>query len=346
MPAPSRLASIARLAFVPVLFLASAARGDGVPREECFPVERLSPAARAKAEELLLRMLDREALYTLVGGVKPVSGSFWSTQFALESPDLTKLDEAREALSAVRCGDAYEAGILVFDATTGKNRAAHAWVAHRPSVKRMLAEHQGFFGRYGLSPSTPPTELVEKMEHAPRADRLRASGHFYGYPDHAVDFFIDAENRRESSGDKKTVERDFISVPTFAAATGHFVWAVPKGHQANDADRALMAKSDPILAEYRLRRAFYIGEGKPGVVALLRDWFDDGYGRCAPENARFDGASYVPWPVAAPLAGAAPQPQAPEPVAYEYLWPQAVPPAYGPPKGLFLRRLPGLRTAR
>jgi hypothetical protein len=304
VPAPLRIASVRRTLILGLMLaasLAGAARGDGVPREDCFPVERLDPAARARAEELLLRALDSEALYTIVGGVKPVSGSFASTRFPVKEPDAAKLDETRRALSAFRCGDAYDAGMLIFHAVNGDHRMGHAWVAYRPSVRKMLAEHQAFFGPYGVSPETPPTELIEKMEHAPQPDRLRASGHFYGYPDHAVDFFVDAEVKRAGSEDKKIIPRDFLSVPTFSAATHKFVWAVPKGHQANDADRALMARSEPIFAEYRLRREYYIGEGKPGVVALLRDWFDDGYGRCAPENARFDGLSNVPWPAAPTL---------------------------------------------
>jgi hypothetical protein len=28
-----------------------------------------------------------------------------------------------------------------------------------------------------------------------------------------------------------------------------------------------------ILAEYRQRREKFIGDGKPGIVALLRDWY-------------------------------------------------------------------------
>ena len=95
-------------------------------------------------------------------------------------PDLAKLDENRRALSAFRCGDAYDAGMLIIAAVNGDRRMGHAWVAYRPSVKSMLAAPQPFFAPYGVSPETPPTELIEKMEHAPRADRLRASGHFYG----------------------------------------------------------------------------------------------------------------------------------------------------------------------
>src|SRR5262245_29484350 len=45
-----------------------------VSRSECLPADQLPPELRAKSEELLLQLLDREGLYTLVGGLKPVTG--------------------------------------------------------------------------------------------------------------------------------------------------------------------------------------------------------------------------------------------------------------------------------
>lgn len=83
------------------------------------------------------------------------------------------------------------------------------------------------------------------------------------------------------------VKREFYSIPTFVAAERRFVWAVPVGHQERDEDRALKQKAALILAEYKRRRARYIGSGKPGIVNLLRDWFVDRRGFCASSNIRF-----------------------------------------------------------
>jgi hypothetical protein len=50
----------------------------------------------------------------------------------------------------------------------------------------------------------------------------------------------------------------------------------------NDEDRRILEKARAVLDEYRKRRERYVGEGKPGVVELLRDWYDDGAGGCNP----------------------------------------------------------------
>lgn len=55
------------------------------------------------------------------------------------------------------------------------------------------------------------------------------------------------------------VPRDPIRVPTFGATPerSNFVWTVPKGHEANDADRAVFTRVAEILAAYS-ERAYVI----------------------------------------------------------------------------------------
>jgi hypothetical protein len=42
--------------------LPQSVKSPGVPREECFPLEKLPPDLRSKSERLLLKALDSEAL--------------------------------------------------------------------------------------------------------------------------------------------------------------------------------------------------------------------------------------------------------------------------------------------
>jgi len=98
-----------------------------------------------------------------------------------------------------------------------------------------------------------------------------------------IRYFTDAELSRARSGVR--VPRDFLSIPTYARAEGAYAWAVPAGHVRNAEDRRIRSRAAEVLEEYQRRRRRYIGRGKGGVVELLRDWYDDGQGRCSKENA-------------------------------------------------------------
>ncbi len=252
----------------------------GVTRSECFPVETLPAEMRPEAERLLLRLMDTEALYTMVGGMKPMSSGFAAYQFRIDQPDTEKLERARRLLSVFRCGDEYVADLQVFARPQGQKRTAHAFVAHRPTLARAVHAYPEYFGPLGITPASHPLQVLYTVEYQPPLERSRGLGYLYGYPRYAVDFFVEAQAEGQRTG--KLVPRDFFQIPTHSHDTGRFVWAVPRGHQPTEEDRATREQATRILADYRERRKRYVGEGKPGIVALLRDWFDDGTGRCGP----------------------------------------------------------------
>jgi len=254
-----------------------------VPRSECFPVERLDTKARARAESLLLKMLDGEALFTLVGGLKPMSSGWISHRIKVEEPDMTAAELDRVAISALRSGDEVFCTLQPFTRIYEGTRYLDGFLYHRDSVRAKVTEKAKFFGYFGLSASSHPVEVTMAFEVDDTSKRNRGYGYLFGYPDHAVDFFVQADD--EGRKTKQLVPRDFLHIPTFESPTNRFVYAVPKGHQANEADLDLKKKAEPILAYYRKQREKYVGEGKPGVVALLRDWFDDGKGRCSSATA-------------------------------------------------------------
>lgn len=264
------------------LLVPAAARG-GAPRADCFPVERLPAALQPRANTLLLKLLDSEALYTVAGGLKPVSDGFWTARFPADRPPPPTVDEARTILAAFRCGDDLTAGVLVFASAFDGQRAATAFVAHRPAVRGVVLRHPGVFGPLGVTILTDPQEVLEAVDRADPATRWRAFGLLFGYPENAVDFFVRAGVEEKRTG--VFVPRDFRHVPTFGGERGRFVYAVPKGVPESDADRALKARAGPILDEYRRRRPLDVGDGKPGPAALVRGWLDDGSGWCAAGNA-------------------------------------------------------------
>lgn len=278
--------AFALLSFLlPLAYAQESAVAQGVSRTECFPFERLPAELRPKAEALLLKLLDSEGLFTVIGGMKPMSSGFGTYKINVKMPDTRTLEEARQILSVFRCGNAYVAEVLPFYRTQNDTRYFEAVFFHRPTVRQMVRTYPDFFSPYGITPETDPFAMALIVEHDPTTARNRGLGYLFGYPKHAVDFFVASADAQGET--KETVPRDFIQIPVFESPTGRFVYAVPKGHKENDADRTLREKAGRILAAYKERRATYIREGKPGVLALIRDWLDNGAGRYAPEFARY-----------------------------------------------------------
>lgn len=310
-----------------VLTFLAAVPAQSVSRSECFPFEKLAVDQRKGADELLLKALDEEALYTIVGGLKPMSSGFRSIQIqtglpkvtvaeaevavrdlgtkkpeeltseeksrlsqskqALERRDaLERADQTRAILAQWRCGDELFADLQHFAKQFDGKRFLDSLVINRPRLRTALSEKADFFSRWGITVNSHPLEIVYAVDTDETGARFAGYGYLFGYPDHAVRFFVQASDEEIFTG--KFVTRDFISIPTVERETNNFVYVVPKGHIENEADKALKAKAAPILAAYRKRRAEYIGEGKKGVVELLRDWFCDAEGRCSPSNAKFD----------------------------------------------------------
>jgi hypothetical protein len=258
----------------------------GASRCECFPTERLPADLRAKSEALLLKALDSEALYTIVGGLKPMSSGFASFKFSVEKPDLAQIEETRRLLSVWRCGDRLYADVHHFAAiyddekTKEKIRFAEAFIFNRPTLSARIGQYQDFFAPYAITPSAHPAEVLMTIDHSQQSHRWRGLGYLFGFPLYAVDFFVTAGEEERRTG--KFVERDFYSISTFVAAERHFVWAVPKGHEEREEDLAIKSRAALILAEYQKRRARYIGPGKRGVVKMLRDWLNNGGDCCSP----------------------------------------------------------------
>ncbi len=280
---------IVRLALLH-LCLTGAAIAAGVPRAQCFPIEKLPPTLRVKSAELLLKALDGEALYTFVGELKPMSSGFASFRFAAANPaaeSLARLEEARQLLSVWTCGEEYFADVHHFAAVYEGERYADAVIVRRPLLTRVIEARAGFYGGFGITAGAHPLEALLAVEYSPAEQRLRHYGYLFGYPDYAVDFFAEAAQSQARTG--QFVKRDFYRIPAFRMVEDKspFVYAVPQGHIENDADRGLRQRAETILAEYRERRAKYVGENRPGVIEMLRDWFDDGAGRCSPANAQF-----------------------------------------------------------
>lgn len=247
-----------------------------VAPEACFPMESLSREDRELGERWLLEVMDKEGLYTIAGTLKPATLAFIAGRIGVESPtpeELRDFAQAVRILQTWRCGD-LGAAVLAGTVVIQGRRVLHGVMFRRSLVRQTVRAYAAVYGGAGIEEALPAEQILATAELTPPPLRHRAWGHLLGYPDHAVDFFAraDAQQRESATGNAPgpMVPRDFFSVPTFARETNHFVWAVPKGHQPNAQDLAIRDAAAPVLARYRELRAQFIGEGKPGVVALVR----------------------------------------------------------------------------
>lgn len=292
-------------------------------RAECFAFEKLPLKQRQTAEDLLLKALDGEALYTIVGGLKPMSSGFQTFQLQVNLPrisvaeaekttrelaakkaeeltseekrrlnlakqaierkqTLDKIAQTRAIFEQWQCGGEIFADVHHYARVYEGKRFYDTVVFSRLRLRDMLTEKADFYSRWGVTSNSHPLDVLYAVEYNETGARFGGYGFLFGYPDYAVEFFVKSSEEEEFSG--KFVERDFYSLPTFVGEN-RFVYAVPKGHVENETDRVLRGKAEQIFNEYKRRRAAYIGPGKKGVVAMMRDWFCISQNQCSPITA-------------------------------------------------------------
>jgi hypothetical protein len=295
-----------------LLAFAASATAAGVPRVQCFPFETLSPELRLLAERTLLEALDREALFTLIGGLKPMSSAILTEerQFFLDTaqPQLREYQSYQQIADTWRCGAELWAGVapsrqVVPPGRDGKiwtddlgraqgHRTVYGNVVNLPAVRRTIAEHAQLFGHHGITGRTHPGEMLARLGMLDNIDFNLTLGCLYGYPSHAVEFYSRRLDRARNGEPLKPGDAVNVNIPTYKGMQenggteySQFRYRVEPGHEDNAEDRLLRDTAAKILAAYRIRRDRYIGDGT-GALALIRDWYDDGNGLCAPSNAK------------------------------------------------------------
>ncbi len=258
-------------------------------RSECFPFEKLSPEKRKAAEELLLKALDSEALYTMVSDLKPMSSGFTNFQTEIRIPrdekkaeerrnTLAKINDTREILRHFKCGENIFADIHHFAKSFEGKMFSDAVIFNRSNLSVMLKSKSAFFERWAITENSHPLQVLYAVDYDETGARFGGYGYLFGYPDYAIRFFVQSADEEDFSG--KFVERDFFSNPTFSSPKNGFVYAVPKGQVDTEVDKTLKIQALKIFEDYKIRREKYIGEGKKGVTEMIRDWLCNGKKTC------------------------------------------------------------------
>lgn len=226
----------------------------------------LSIEERSLADTFLLKALDREGLYSIMSPIKPMS----SVHFVKFIPDSALTERYKSEVKLYqRFAQLFSVGNIQFvynpfARMDSANRNAEIYVLNKKRWNELMIKQQTFFSKWGFNEQVNPATVLAVTEYEKSYNRWRSYGYLFGYPSHAVDFFVEAGKQQDSTG--KFVTRDFFHIPVYVRTNGHFTYAVPKGYQPSIEDSTLYKRSYEVLQRYKLLRNKY--STKTGVKAV------------------------------------------------------------------------------
>ncbi len=246
-------------------------------------------AEKLLVDSILQYGLDHEALYTLLDDLKPMS-SLVSYRFPLANTDtltktnanivdretqgiyLDRLYSVQQALNKMNFTD-LRFVLIPYKASQGNKRLMQLSVVRISALDNLLKVKESFFGQFGLVPGADPAIVVSTIENADKYERNRGYGYLFGYPDYAVDFFIEAAVNTKKNNE--LAPREFFQIPVYAGDKGHFVYVYPKEHKLNLAnDSILYYKAEKTLMNYKKIRNNYLNaDSTVRAHQLLTDYY-------------------------------------------------------------------------
>lgn len=249
----------------------------------------LSEPQQHQLDSILQCALDFEALYTIIGKIKPMS-SVASFSFPIANTDslkqtkgdvldltnkqryLDKIAEIQTLLNTLNYPDLKFVLLPYRKAYNGK-RTLQLSVVRVSLLDSLLRDEASFFGQYGLVPGSDPAVVLTLVERCDRYERFRAYGYLFGYPEYAIDFFVDAFAEQDRTNE--LLERNFFRIPTYSREKGNFVYAYPKDHTPDKIDSTLYFRAQTVLYHYKEQRGNYLNlDSTLQSRKLLNDFFN------------------------------------------------------------------------
>jgi hypothetical protein len=141
-------------------------------------------------------------------------------------------------------------------------------------LDKLLETQSSFFAQWGFVPGYDPAVVLTALEFEERNDRYRAYGYLFGYPEHAVDFFVDASIHYQKTDE--FVKRSFFNIPVFTSETARFTYALPEDFIPVAKDSMLFKEASVVLKQYQSIRPAYVNKnGKLEAIRLFRDWWQE-----------------------------------------------------------------------
>jgi hypothetical protein len=198
--------------------------------------------------------LNHEALYTLCDTLKPMS-SIQFYHLPLFSNNSKEKDSAikttikiQKAINHLNNSE-FQFILNPYERKDSIYRNLEIYVFRLSVLKKLIHKHQEFYSKWGITENSNPATILAITEYENKYDRWRSYGYLFGYPDYAVDFFVQSGQIQDST--KEFVKRDFFQIPVFASKSGHFTYAIPKGHQTSQIDSIIYYKAKETLEKYK-----------------------------------------------------------------------------------------------
>lgn len=230
----------------------------------------LSATDQQLADTLLKKSLENEGLFTLLGRLKPMSSvadlslaiaqkdslaKGNATVTDVNGEDYKKLQQYQRVVNALQFDDVRFI-LLPFKIQRKGIKSISINVYRQSLVDSMVNANRSFYGQFAHVSGTPAPLLINTTEYERSYDRFRSYGNLFGYPPHAVDFFVKASITSDEK--KEFVKRDFFNIPVYSKQTGRFVYALPKDSKPVVADEAIKQRAAFALEKYKAIRAKHI----------------------------------------------------------------------------------------
>jgi len=226
------------------------------------------------ADSLLSLAFQNEALYSIHGQLKPISTV---AQFSMQLDSLTGLpldstDFYRftqlQRLANWLSNDQFDFVITPFTRLFNHQRTMQMLVVNRPKLAEELKGRKEFWFFWGFVPGSSPAVVITVVENAKKYRRFEGYGYLFGYPQYAVDFFVEAAQSQDETGE--FVSRSFFQMPVYSGQDGRFVYAIPENAEHRPEDLAIRKEAENILNEFS--SAFeYFKEENPHLPFLM--WY-------------------------------------------------------------------------
>jgi hypothetical protein len=242
---------------------------------------KLTSTEKSLADSVLAYALDHEALYTLLDTLKPISSvKFLRFAVAKDSTVLNgsaTLPYSPAAIDSIafysklckQLSTKTKQFVLVpFKRTDNNIRNIEIYVVDKLRFASVINQYATFFGQFGITSEMSPAQVISIIEYEHKYDRWRGYGYLFGYPEYAVNFFVEAGKEQDSTG--VFVERNFFQIPVYASQSGYFTYAIPKTYTPGIQDSSIYNKALDKLNEYRYIRSRYLRDNSIKAAKLFK----------------------------------------------------------------------------